>query len=200
MEADWAAEIGSELPEIDASWDGFIDLRGTTEVFEDAVQAIPEAVRYPAMARALVALNSEGTRLFTSKSDVWNVAAGEIDPYEFAAMPGDAVCGVASYIDCIEIDKARFESFEWNERQAQQIVAELRGIALDNGRVDLVIRAARAGGREGYGITFYAAGCGGNAAAALPAWERVLELAVLATIRTIEKDGDRSTPSAHSGE
>jgi hypothetical protein len=200
VEADWAAEIGSELPEIDASWDGFVDLRGTAGVREEAVKAIPEAARYPALARALVALNSEGTRVFTSKSDVWDMTAGEIDPYEFAAMPGDAVCGIASYIDCIEVDREKFESFERNERQARQIVAELRGIALGNGRADLVIRAARVHGREGYGVTFYAAGCGGDAAGALSAWERVLEVAVLATIRTIEKGGDPSTPSPHSGE
>jgi hypothetical protein len=193
MEADWSVEIGPELPEIHVPWEGFVDLRQTPA----ELQAIAEAARFPALARALMKLNSHKSSVFTAKSDVWSMTDAEIDPYEFAALPENAHCGAASYIDLLARDAASLASFEFHESRARQIAQELHGLDLSNGRVDLVIRAAVVDGREGYGITLYAAGCGTDVPGALTSWESVLTAAVLATIRST---GNTSPPAQHTGE
>jgi hypothetical protein len=193
MEADWSAEIGPELPQIALPWEGFVDLR----LDPAQLHAIPEAARFPALARVLTALNSGCSTAFTVKSDVWGMAGAEIDPDEFSALPADARCGVASYIDLLEWSAMNFASFVFHERRARELVDDLRVLSLPNGRVDLVIRAAAIDDREGYGLTLYAAGCGSDAAAALANWESVLNAAVLATMRTA---GFSPSPARFAGE
>jgi hypothetical protein len=198
MEADWSVEIAPELPEIHVPWEGFIDLRQTDLRQTPAeLQAIAEAARFPALAHALTTLNTHESSVFTAKSDIWTMPDAEIDPYEFAALPENAHCGVASYIDLLARDTASLASFEFHESRARQIVHELHGLDLLNGRIDLVIRAAVVDGVEGYGITLYAAGCGTGIAQARTSWESVLTAAVLATIRTT---GSTSPPALHTGE
>ena len=198
MEADWSVEIGPELPEIHVPWEGFVDLRQTDlRQTPTELQAIAEAARFPALARALTTLNGPGCWVFTAKSDVWSMTDSEIDPYEFAALPENALCGAASYIDLLAHDETNFARFDFHECRARQIVQELRALDLSNGRVDLVIRAAVLDGLEGYGITLYAAGCGTDAAGARTSWESVLTATVLATIRTT---GSTSPPAPITGE
>jgi hypothetical protein len=178
MEADWSAEIGPGLPEIHVPWEGFVDLRRAP----DALTIIPEAVRSAELARALSSLNSNGSPVFTAKSDLWTIDQAEIDPYEFAACPEDTRCGWASYIDIVERDAGHRASFPFHETRAKKLVADLHASTLRNGRVDLVIRAAFVNGQQGYGISLYAAGCGANDGTAKANWEAVLGAAVLATI------------------
>ena len=193
LEADWGVEIAPDLPEIAVPWEGFVDLRGNPA----GLQSIPEAADFPALARALAVLNDQASPVFTAKCDVWNVAADEIDPYEFATLSNDALFGVASYIDVIEHDPACSASFAHQEELSARLTGALRELELRNGRVDLVVRAAVVDGREGYGITLYAAGCGADAASAQASWESVLGAAVLATIGAA---GSSSSPAPHSGE
>lgn len=193
MEADWSAEIGADLAEIHISWDGFIDLRRSPA----DLHFISEAARFPALANALTALNDEASLLFTAKCDVWTMDEAEIDPYEFAAPPEDVRTGLASYIDVLEGSAGNFASFEFHESWAKQLANDLRRVSVNNGRVDVVIRAARTDDRAGYGITLYAAGCGSSSAAALANWESVLEVAVLATIKTA---GSLPPPVSFPGE
>jgi hypothetical protein len=180
MEADWEAQVGPELPVIQPSWEGFVDLRRDPVAIRD----IPDAARYPAMARALTILNGDESSFFTAKSDVWSVPEVDIDPYEFAADRGDTRAGIASYIDVVEFEAANFASYSWHEHRARNLIADLRDTPVRNGRVDVVIRAALAGEREGYGFTLYTAGCGDDEAAAIAHWESVLNAAVAATMRT----------------
>ena len=192
MEADWSVEIGPGLPEIHVPWEGFIDLRQAPAM----LLAIPEAGGSPALARALARLNGENSPVFTAKSDVWTVT-DEIDPYEFSALPEEARCGKASYLDVIERDAVNRASFDFHENYARRLVEELRGYSISNGRVDLVIRRVTVDRREGYGITLYAAGCGIDAGQASAHWEAVLAAAVLATI---DAAGYSPLPAPPSGE
>ena len=180
MEADWAAEIGAGLPVIEADWAGFVDLRAEP----GRIAAIGEATMEPALREALAALNDAGSPVFTSKCEVWELAAEEIDADEFGCGRGEA-CGAgrASWIDVIARDTAVFGSFEAHEAWVRRVVEWLRGEEASQGRVDLVVRAAVAEAREGLGITLYAAGCGPDTPAARAAWERVLRAVVAATMR-----------------
>jgi hypothetical protein len=182
MEADWSVEVGPQLDRIDGDWDGLVDLRHDPAT----VAQVGEAVRYRPLAEALAALNAADSPLFTVKSDVWGLAENEIDADEFDARAGAAQAGMACYIDVIAREPGLYASFARHEAWAQAVVDRLRGCAVAQGRVDLVVRGARAGGEEGFGITLYAAGCGGDSAAAQTAWEAVLRAAVAATINEAE--------------
>ena len=180
MEADWSVEIGAGLPVIDADWPGFVDLRRDI----DSITSISEATAESALRDALVALNAADSRAFTSKCDLWALEADEIDADEFGSTAQDACAeGWASWIDLMARDPQQFASFEAYEAWVRRATEGLRTDAVPCGRVDLVVRAAVAGGREGFGITLYAAGCGVDTQAARAAWERVLRVAVTATIR-----------------
>jgi hypothetical protein len=179
MEADWAVEVGSNLPGIELPWEGFVDLR----LAQSAIGEIVEAGSHPALLTALSLLNSEASPLFTSKCDVWTLRSDEIDPDEFDANAEDARAGFASYIDILQLDPEKFASFEYHEGWVRSLTAALRAIALSNGRVDFVVRAAAVDSKSGYGLTLYAAGCGRDDSTASAAWEAVLHAAVTATIK-----------------
>lgn len=180
MEADWSVEIGAGLPVIDADWPGFVDLRHDT----GSIDLIPEAAIEPALRDALVGLNGDASPVFTSKCDVWALRADEIDTDEFGCVTRDAcAAGWASWIDIIARDPQRFASFEAHDAWVRRTTAHLRTDMIPCGRVDLVVRAAVAHEREGFGITLYSAGCGVDTQSARAAWERVLSAAVTATIR-----------------
>jgi hypothetical protein len=181
MEADWSVEVGPQLDAIDGDWDGFVDLRRAPA----AVDGIAEAARYQPLRDALAALNAGESPLFTAKCDVWGLAEGEVDADEFDAG-GTAQTGMACYIDVLAREPGLYASFARHEAWAQAVVDRLRESPIRCGRVDLVVRGARADGAEGFGITLYAAGCGCDSAAAQTAWEAVLSAAVTATISEAE--------------
>jgi hypothetical protein len=182
MEADWSVEVGPQLDTIDAWWAGYVDLQREPH----AVTRIGEAARYKPLEEALAALNAPESPLCTVKCDVWGLAESEIDPDEFDAAAGAAQTGMASYIDVLAREPGLYGSFARHEAWAQAVVERLRERPIAQGRVDLVVRSAQAGGAEGFGITLYAAGCGGDSAAAHTAWEAVLRAAVAATINEAE--------------
>ncbi len=178
MEADWAAEVGPDLPSIDVPWEGYADLRQDPS----AMLALAEAASHPALRESVVALNSGHSPVLTAKCDAWSLAGDEIDPDEFAAQAEQAREGFASYIDILHRDPARLASFEFHERWVRDLTERLRKIPLPNGRVDLVIRSASTDSFPGYGLTLYAAGCGAETTTAYASWEAVLRAAVTATM------------------
>src|SRR5271156_6145728 len=129
MEADWAVEVGADLPSIDVPWEGFVDLRRNP----DAVVDIEEAIGYSALRQALIALNSSDSPVFTSKCDVWTLAASKIDPDEFGAQAADATTGCASYIDMVLRDRERLSSFDFQERQVRDLALQMRKHIVSNG-------------------------------------------------------------------
>jgi hypothetical protein len=181
MDADWAVEIGPGQPRIDATWDGFVDLRR----FPDAVGRVPEAAQHPALREILLALNAENSAVFTTKCDTWPLESAEIDPYEFSADSEHTGAGFASYIDVVDRDAAAFTSFAFHERRARELTSRLQALQLQQCRVDIVVREAISEHEDsGYGLTVYAAGCGANHNAAYRTWETVLA-AVADTIASV---------------
>jgi hypothetical protein len=176
MEADWSVEIGSGLPLIEVSWDGFVNLRSSPE----KIDSIQEAARHSAIREALLLLNRAHSPLFTSKCDTWTLAEKDIDPDEFAATRETARAGFASYIDVVERGPFRFASFEFHERRARELTSDLRKVDLRQGRVDLVLRAAVFHEQNGFAVTLYAAGCGSSRNQAYAAWQAVLDATIAA--------------------
>jgi hypothetical protein len=186
MEADWAAEIGPDLPCITVPWEGFLDLRNTDlRQNPSAIDGIEEAAAHPALREALIALNSPPSPLFTAKCDLWTLSQSEIDPDEFASSLEDTHHGTASYIDVLCRELTAFSSFEFHERWARRLTDLLRTRALSNGRVEIVLRPSLVDEHPGFGLTLYAAGCGASLIAAREAWQTVLSAAVAATISAV---------------
>lgn len=163
---------------IDADWEGYVDVRGSSE----AIESIAEAAADSALREALSELNGSRSPVFTSKCDVWEPGAEEIDPVEFDCTVAEARVGRASYIDVIARDEEFFAAFEKHEAWVRRATESLRMQPGVCGRVDTVIRAALLRGREGFGITLYAAGCGVDTQSAQRAWERVLRAAATITM------------------
>jgi hypothetical protein len=162
VEADWAAEIGPGLDWIDADWPGFVDLR----LHPEAIHTIPEAAANLSLREVLASLNAADSPVFTSKCDVWALTAEDIDPLEFDCSPDEAKTGTACWVDVIAVDRELFESFKRHEGWVRRVAERLRALPGSCGRADLVVRAAVCGGREGFGVTVYAAGCGADTPAA----------------------------------
>lgn len=183
MEADWSVEIGPGLPWIDAAWPGFVDLRAAPH----AIDTLPEPARHAALRSALLGLNAPASPFFTSKCDAWPLSGDEIDPYEFNAAPQTALAGFTSYIDILNCDPVRFQSFALTEQHARNLTAHLRQLDMPYTRIDIVLRRAAAttsdsAATDGYGISLYAAACGASHATAYMAWQTALAAAVAATI------------------
>jgi hypothetical protein len=181
MEADWEAEVGPGLDWIDADWAGFVDLRSRPA----AIVEIAETCESPVLRDVLVAVNRASSPVFSVKCDVWALGREEIDPFEFDCGPGQADHGIAAWIDLIALDAGLFGSFQRHEAWVRRAVHRLRSEAIGSGRVDLVIRAAVVGGRDGFGITLYAAGCGADTFAAHAAWEAILRVAAPITMTEV---------------
>src|SRR5580658_9171216 len=153
MEADWAAEIGADLPSIDVPWECFVDLRDAPS----AAAAVEEAIDHPALREALLTLNSKASPVFTTKCDVWTLSSSEIDHDEFASHFENAQEGFASYIDILQRDPDQFASFDFHERWSRSLTHHLQDLTLSNGRAEIVIRPANVDASPGYGLTLYAA-------------------------------------------
>jgi hypothetical protein len=170
VEADWSAEVGTDLPRISIPWDGFLNLRQD----QGLIAHLDDARSWPALGNALAGLNARESRVITSKCDAWKVAADEIDPREFDAAGSKALTGFASYFDVCLVDPAAFASFATNESWARRAVTELRRFPCQCARVELVIRGADMDGLDGFGMTAYATGCGANEVEATANWVRAL--------------------------
>lgn len=191
MEADWSVEVGAGVAVIDDSWPGWIDLRSSP----CEIDTVEEARLHGALRKALLALNSGDSSLFTVKCDAWALPGDEIDPDEFAASSETARVGFASYMDVVEFDAAHFRSFELQEQRARELTTCLRALDLRQSRVDFVVRPAFALQQSGYGMTVYAAGCGPGKEEAYAAWQAALGAAVAATIAGAARPRTRASSS-----
>lgn len=161
MEADWEVEIGGDAPVIEACWPGFVDLRAAPEPASE----LAETLELAGLADALRLLNSSGSEVWTSKTDVFVPEA--IDPDELDSAEGSAAYALACYIDLLPRSEHAWMSSAGALLAGQEICARLREIGLRCCRVDLVIRRAFVAQDEtAHGITVYCTACGVTAEAA----------------------------------
>ena len=173
-----AVEIGPGLSSIDASWGGFVDLRTSPH----AIDTLEEA-RHLALRKALHRVQCK--QFAGIHIEVRHLGAGgrrdrsRTNLVRASTIPAWDSRLTSMYWSTTPLNSA---SFEFHERRARDLVNDLRLLAVQHGRVDIVLRAAVTKEGSGYGFTLYAAGCGADEASAYTAWQTVLAAVVAATI------------------
>ena len=158
MEADWEVEIGGGAPVIEAEWPGLIDLWSDPKRAGERIAEIDEATSFPALGALLLALNADGSPLWTSKCDVWTP--------EPAAL--------AIYVDMLPRAGKAFARWQLAAAFCGDYVAQLARYAPPKLNLEyslnFVVRQAIAGEVDGFGVTAYLsarASCRADAEAAL---------------------------------
>jgi len=167
MQADWEFEIGPGAPLMDGAWPGLVDLRRKP----GRIREIEESARLPALAPALLQLNSSSSPVWTSKCDLFTPES--LDPDELDAPPTQVACALACYIDLLPCHTADWTTPAQLETFCRRICGLLSNLPVPCCRADLVVRRVLlAPDRESLGITAYLSACGAGqdlAAAALSA-------------------------------
>jgi hypothetical protein len=166
MEADWEIEVGGGAPVIEAFWPGFVDLR----LHPERATQFSEAMEFPALAQALVALNGPASPVWTSKCDTWSIVApAAFDPDELDAPPARAACAVACYIDVLQRAGRQWPYLAEAGTACQDLSNILHAVPLKCCRVDLVIRQVIDApepdmdtGNINLGVTAYLTACGSS--------------------------------------
>lgn len=185
MEADWEIEIGGGAPVIDAAWPGFIDLRADPK----RVHEIGEAALFPALADALLTLNTPASPVWTSKCDLWEPP--DYDPDEMEADRALAKQALACYLDLLPRSDSQWTSPEMAVAACKSWCGALHSIALPNCRADFVVRrACITPDCESLGVTAYLTACGAD----LPAAQRALTAALAVLADVVASDSSISAP------
>jgi hypothetical protein len=155
MDVDWEVEIGCHAPVIEAQWPGLIDLRTQPE----GVKEISETIIFAPLEGILLALNSEGSPVWTSKCDVWEPSPEAL----------------ACYIDMIPREEHLCADWTALEKFCRKLVERLTpgaqhlplqefgrsravfdaGESAEQTSINLVIRRALIGCRDRFAVTAY---------------------------------------------
>ncbi|MGI4829326.1 MAG: hypothetical protein ACRYFU_14205 [Janthinobacterium lividum] len=189
MLAEWTAECGTDDPVIVVPWSDpdsgahFVNLR--IEPFDLA--EISEAENYPALRRALRALNGARSAFLTSKCDAW-VLYPELGGEKLEALrmeldltDDEVAFGFASYIDVLWRERSVFASPHIATERLDRLIR--RSAKLPHGEVsfEAVLRPAIIelnGTSEGFGATLYVTAVAADPETAMRRWEAALEAVV----------------------
>lgn len=208
MDADWSVECGGDDPFVVIPWQNasgtltYIDLRAELLSDSEAVQKIPEARQFPALAAALQRWNDATSPLLTAKCDVWSYPAKLFDAED---LPGFAFAR-GSYVDLLPVTAEIFQNFAAAEGQLRRWTEMSRGIATPDARCEWILRRAMlaASGTalaeqnladqnyvHGYAATLYVWGYGASQQAAAEVWgsalERLIDPTLAVAAATIER-------------
>jgi hypothetical protein len=157
MEADWEIEIGGAAPAIEPHWAGFVDLR----LSPDRALLLAETHQLPGLAEALVRLNAPNSQVWTSKCDVFEPDAFDLD--ELDATSQSAAHRLACYIDLLPRSGDLWPDPTAASAWCRRACAGIKAVPIRCCRADLVIRQALiAPERMGLGITAYLTACGSS--------------------------------------
>ncbi len=187
MLAEWTAECSEESPTLVLPWSDaasglhYVDLRENPY----DIAEVAEAELYPALGRALRALNATRSPLLTAKCDAWSLTATnehaetlEGLKLELDADPDGEMEGFASYIDLIWRDRSVFASPHQQQDRLDRIVRRAQRMDRSEAKLELTLRPCvldRESVLEGYAFTLYVSAIGADHGSAMRAWELALE-------------------------
>ena len=192
METDWSVAAGAEDPVIETGWSdaasglAWVDLRVDGETQRSRIAALPEAARSPAMAEALALLNAPRGLLMTTKCDRWRLSDEERAELADALDAPIAASGYGSYIDVLMAHAVPMADFLLHEEWARTTSRRCAALAVEDARLELVVRPAHRGEHWGYGLTVYCYAGGADEVHAEAAWARAVEQVTPVLIATAE--------------
>ena len=192
METDWSVAAGADDPVIETRWSdaasalGWVDLRVEGEEQRRRISTLPEAARSPAMMDALLLLNAPRGLLMTTKCDRWQMDEAERAELADALDVAPAACGYGSYIDVLMAHPVPMADFLLHEEWARTTARRCAALAVDDARLDIVVRPAHHGDVWGYGLTVYCYAGGANDVRAEVAWTAAIAATIPVLIATAE--------------
>jgi len=186
MLAEWTAECSEDAPTLVVPWSApevgvqFVDLRNNPY----DIAEIPEAERFPALGRALRALNAIRSPFFTAKCDVWALPseerAGDLDTLrqELDLQEDEVHAGFASYIDLVWRERMVFASAHQYSTRLDRITRRAAKLPHSEAFLQCILRPAildLGTPLEGYAISVYVSALGHDAEMATARWSAALE-------------------------
>lgn len=179
MQADFAVELGSDDETLEFPWSPagrelrYVDLKR----HPDLLSNIDEAVSVPELGEFLVAVNSPSGALETAKCDAW--FSSEISPEEEVF---GGTCKFGCYVDLLFSDPIKRYSFAEHEDFARRITGLLKRVPEIPASAEFLLRrcyyheenSEETG--DGFYITFYLFGYGGEQKQARQRWAIALRL------------------------
>jgi hypothetical protein len=149
-----------------------------------AMAEIPEAERYPDLARALRALNANRSPFLTAKCDAWPLSARdsaaelEVMRKELLIEEDEAAFAFTSYIDLLWRERAIFASAHQQQDRLDRVVRRATKLAHAESILQCVLRPAMVdlgAQMEGFATTLYVTSLGADAETASRRWSSALE-------------------------
>jgi hypothetical protein len=161
METDWSVAAGADDPVIETRWSdranrpGWVDLRVDDAMQRDRIAALPEAAPSPALARALALLNAPRGLLMTTKCDRWLLSDEERADLADALDAPAAACGYGLYVDVLMAHAVPMADFLLHEEWARTTARRCAALAIEDARLEVIVRPAHKDAVWGYGLTVY---------------------------------------------
>ena len=194
MHAEWTAECGADAPMLVVPWSEsqsdpqpgaqngarFFNLR--EEPY--SISEIPEAERYPDLARALRALNANRSPFLTAKCDAWPLSSQESREEleaickELMLFEEESAFAFTSYIDLVWRERAIFISAHQQQDRLDRVVRRAAKLPHAESMLQCVLRPAMidlAAPLEGFAATFYVTSLGADPETASKRWSSALE-------------------------
>ncbi|HLI76658.1 MAG TPA: hypothetical protein VKV02_06895, partial [Acidobacteriaceae bacterium] len=163
-----------------ASGARFVNLRA--EPYDLA--EVPEADAYPALRRALRALNAQGSAFLTAKCDAWTLYAEdgaeklEALRLDLDVSDEEVAFGFGSYIDLVPRERTLFASAHVFSERLDRMIRRATRLPHPYAALEATMRPALVelrGVQEGYSVTLYITGVAGDPDTAAKRWEAALE-------------------------
>lgn len=192
METDWSVAAAADDPVIETRWSdaasglGWVDLRVDDEMQRSRIAALPEAARSLAMAHALTLLNAPQGLLMTTKCDRWRLSDEELAELANALDSPAARFGYGSYIDVLMAHAVPLADFLLHEEWGRTTARRCASLAIEDARLELVVRPAHCNDAWGYGLTVYCFAGGSDELRAEATWGDAIEATIPVLIATAE--------------
>jgi hypothetical protein len=163
-----------------------VDLRVDGEQQRRRISSLHEAAHSPAMTDALLLLNAPRGLLMTTKCDRWQMDDAERAELADALDAPPAACGCGSYIDVLMTHAVPMADFLLHEEWARTTARRCSALAVDDARLDIVVRPAHHGDAWGYGLTVYCYAGGADEMFAEAAWSAAIVATIPVLVATAE--------------
>jgi hypothetical protein len=217
MHAEWTAECAADAPMLVVPWvdsqrdaqhdapqpgSHFVNLR--TEPY--SIAEIPEADRFPDLARALRALNANRSPFLTAKCDAWPISprdgATELEAMrkELMLFEDEATFAFTSYIDLLWRERAIFASAHQQQDRLDRIARRAAKLLHPESMLQCVLRPAMVdlgAPLEGFATTLYVTSLASDAEIANRRWASALE-DVVELLRSREFEINRTSATIDS--